>query len=308
MKQLEVRDLPRLARRRADAHKGDFGHVFILAGSRGMVGAAELCARGALRAGAGLVTVGCPESAYPILAGKLTEAMTLPLPETSGGGLALEALEPAAKFAEGCTVVAAGPGLGADPRTAQFVRELATRLDHVLVLDADGLNAFAGHAEKFAERRGPTLITPHPGEMGRLVGATAAEVQLNREKFAAEFAGRFGAFAVLLKGAGTVVTDGERLYVNATGNPGMATGGVGDVLTGVAAALVGQRLDHFEAGALGAYIHGLAGDLAARKFGPVSMLAGDLVECLPAAFESYRTAANLPPRRPNPPAGSAPGG
>ena len=297
MTRLEVRDLPRLTKRRADAHKGDFGHVFIIAGSRGMVGAGCLAAWGALRSGAGLVTYGCPESLYPIFAAKLTEAMGRPLPETSGGSLALSGLEPALKFAEQCTVVAVGPGLGPEPETAQLVRALAARLDHVLVIDADGLNAFAGRAHEFAERKGPTLVTPHPGEMGKLVGLTAAEVQSDREKVAAEFAARFGAFAVLLKGAGTVVTDGERLYLNATGNPGMATGGAGDVLTGVCAALVAQRLDHFAAGALGAYLHGLAGDLAARRLGQVSMLAGDIVESLPAAFENYRTCAALPPRR-----------
>ena len=297
MTRLEVRDLPRLAKRHADAHKGDFGHVFIIAGSRGMVGAGCLAAMGALRSGAGLVTYGCPESLYPIFAAKLTEAMGLPLPETARGSLARSALEPALKFAEACTVVAVGPGLGQEEETAELVRALAARLDHVLIIDADGLNAFAGRAQEFAERKGPTLVTPHPGEMGKLVGLTAAEVQADREKVAAEFAARFGAFAVLLKGAGTVVTDGERLYVNATGNPGMATGGSGDVLTGVAAGLVAQRLDHFAAGALGACLHGLAGDLAARRLGQVSMLAGDIVESLPAAFENYRTSVALPPKR-----------
>ena len=302
MTRLEVRDLPRLGKRRPDAHKGDFGHVFIIAGSRGMIGAACLAAWGALRGGAGLVTVGCPESLYPVFAGKVTEAMALPLPETPGGAIALKAFEPAAAFADKATVVAVGPGLGQGEETAEFVRRLAARLDHVMVIDADGLAAFVGHAEDFSQRKGPTLITPHPGEMGRLVGATAAEVQLAREKVASEFAARFGAFAVLLKGAGTVVTDGTRLYVNATGNPGMATGGSGDVLTGVAAALVGQRLDHFEAGALGAHVHGLAGDIAARKLGQTALIAGDIVECLPAAFETMRTAAAMPARR-SPPRG-----
>lgn len=291
MTRLEVRDLPRLPRRRPDSHKGDYGHVLILAGSRGMAGAGCLAAMGALRSGAGLVTVGCPEGVYPIVAGKLTEAMTLPLPQTAGGSLAAGALDAAVRFAEKCSVVAAGPGLGQDPETAEFVRGLAARLEHVLVLDADGLTAFAGRADDFSRRKGPTLITPHPGEMAALVGSTAAEVQLNREKVAVDFAKRFPAFAVLLKGEKTVVTDGERVYGNATGNPGMATGGSGDVLTGVVAALVGQRLDHFEAGALGACLHGLAGDLAARKYGQVSMIAGDIVECLPAAFESNRASA-----------------
>ncbi len=298
MNRLEVRDLPKLSRRRADAHKGDFGHVFIIAGSRGMAGAGCLAAMGALRGGAGLVTVGCPESLYPIMAAKLTEAMTLPLPATAGGALALAALEPALEFAEKCTVVAVGPGLGHEEETGELVRQLAARVDHVLVVDADGLNAFAGRAKEFAGRKGPTLITPHPGEMGRLAGMTAAEVQMNREKTAVEFAARFEAFAVLLKGAGTIVAERERLYVNSTGNPGMATGGTGDVLTGVCTALVAQRLDHFEAGALGAHLHGLAGDLAARRLGQAGMIAGDVVECLPAAIEQHRTGAALPPRRP----------
>lgn len=297
MKRLELRDLPRLPARRADAHKGDFGHVLVIAGSRGMAGAGCLAAAGALRGGAGLVTVACPQSLYPVCAARLTEAMGLPLPETAAGGIALGALEPALRYAEKCSVVAAGPGLGSEPETAEFVRELAARLDHVLVLDADALSAFAGRKEEFARRKGPTLITPHPGEMARLIGSTAAQVQLNREGVAAELALQFPAFAVLLKGAGTVVTDGEQFYVNATGNPGMATGGSGDVLAGLAAALVAQRLDHFAAGALGAYLHGLAGDLAARKCGQVSMIAGDVVEALPAAFESHRMAQLVPRRR-----------
>jgi NAD(P)H-hydrate epimerase len=283
---IEVRDLVRLPKRRPEAHKGDFGHVFLLAGSRGMVGAGCLAAWGALRGGAGLVTLGCPESLYPIFASKLTEPMGLPLPETAGGGLAASGLDRIVEFAYRCQVVAVGPGLGRDPETAELVRMISARLDHVLILDADALNAFAGRAELFAERKGPTLITPHPGEMGELLGRNAAEVQEHREEAAAEFARRFQVFAVLLKGAGTVVTDGERVFVNPTGNPGMATGGSGDVLTGLAAALVAQRLDHFEAGCLGAYLHGQAGDIAARKYGQVSMTAGDIVSCLPAAIET----------------------
>ncbi len=291
MNRLETRNLPRLAKRRTDAHKGDFGHVFLLTGSRGMVGAGCLSAWGALRGGAGLVTVGCPESLYPVYASKLTEAMGLPLPETKSGGLARKGLERIIEFAYNCKVVALGPGMGRDPETAELVREISCRLDHVLVLDADAIAAFAGCAERFAERKGPTLITPHPGEMGELIGKSAAQVQEDRENVAVEFAKRFEVFAVLLKGAGTIITDGSNLFENSTGNPGMATGGSGDVLTGVVAALVAQRLDHFEAGCLGAYVHGLAGDLAARKYGQISMTAGDIVSCLPAAFESYRTGA-----------------
>jgi len=292
---LEIRDLPKLSRRRTDAHKGDFGHVFLLAGSRGMVGAGCLAAWGALRGGAGLVTVGCPESSYPIFAAKLTEAMGIPLPETPGGGLSRQGLDRIVEFAYKCKVVALGPGLGRDPETAELVRELASRLDHVLILDADAIDAFAGRADRFVERKGPTLITPHAGEMGKLIGSSAAQVQEDRERSAQEFARRFEVFAVLLKGAGTIVTDGNRLFENRTGNPGMATGGSGDVLTGVVAALVAQRLDHFEAGCLGAYLHGLAGDMAARKYGQISMTAGDIVSCLPGAFESYRS--GMIPRR-----------
>ncbi|MHC4915915.1 MAG: NAD(P)H-hydrate dehydratase [Planctomycetota bacterium] len=295
MNRLESRDLPKLPKRRPDAHKGDFGHVFLLAGSPGMVGAGCLAAWGALRGGAGLVTVGCPRSLYPIFAGKLTEAMGMPLPETPGGALSMSGLDQIVEFAYKCKVVAVGPGMGRDPETAELVRALASRLDHVLILDADALSAFAGCAEAFSERRGPTLITPHPGEMGQLTGKSAAQVQEAREGTAAEFAGRFQVFAVLLKGASTIVTDGENLFVNPTGNPGMATGGSGDVLTGMTAALVAQRLDHFESGCLGAYVHGLAGDLAARKYGQISMTAGDIVSCLPAAFESWRT--GVIPRR-----------
>jgi NAD(P)H-hydrate epimerase len=292
---LEVRDLPKLAKRRHDAHKGDFGHVFLLTGSRGMVGAGCLAAWGALRSGAGLVTVGCPESLYSIYASKLTEVMGLPLPETAGGGLSPKGLDRIIEFAYKCKLVAIGPGLGRDPETFELVQELSARLDHVLIIDADALGAFAGCADRFAERKGPTLITPHPGEMGELVGRSAADVQEAREKTAVEFAKRFEVFAVLLKGAETIVTDGQQIFENPSGNPGMATGGSGDVLTGIVAALVAQRLDHLGAGCLGAYVHGLAGDLAARKYGQISMTAGDIVSCLPGAFEGYRT--GVLPRR-----------
>lgn len=306
MNRLEVRDLPRLARRRREAHKGDYGHVFLLAGSRGMAGAACLAALGALRGGAGLVTVGCPESVYPIVAGRAIEAMTMPLPETGSGCLSPEGLDRIVEFAYRCQVVALGPGLGRDPGTAELVRILSARLDHVLIFDADALAAFAGHAELFLERKGPTLITPHPGEMGALFGVSAAAVQEDREAAATDFAARFQVFAVLLKGAGTVVTDGTSLFTCPTGNPGMASGGCGDVLTGLTAALVAQRLDHFEAGCLGAYLHGLAGDIAARRLGQVSLIAGDVVESLPAAFEQHRTMVH--PRRRSGRVGGAPPG
>jgi ADP-dependent NAD(P)H-hydrate dehydratase / NAD(P)H-hydrate epimerase len=294
---IELKDLPKIARRRNDAHKGDFGHVFLLAGSPGLTGAGCLAARGAQRSGAGLVTVGCPRGLYPIFASKLTESMQLPLPENDSGALAMSGLEQILEFADRCKVVAIGPGLSRDPETAELVREISAQLDHVLVLDADAIHAFAGRAEEFSRRKGPTLITPHPGEMGALTGLSTASIQEDRLGSASSLAARFEVFAVLLKGQNSLITDGKQVFNNPTGNPGMATGGSGDVLTGIVAALVAQRLDHFQAGCLGAYVHGMAGDMAASALGQISMTPGDIIDRLAKAFESYRTGVR--PRRPS---------
>jgi len=285
---VELHELPRLPKRREDAHKGEFGHVLVVGGSRVFIGAPCLAAMGALRSGAGLVTVACPESQQPILATKLTEAMTLALPEGAPGSIGRAAWEPLREFAVQADVIAVGPGLGTHEETKALVQRLARDLDHPMVIDADGLNAFAGQLAALSRRRSPTALTPHPGEMGRLAGCTAADVQLAREEKALEVAMRAPRLVVALKGAGSIVTDGERVFVSATGNPGMATGGTGDVLTGVVAALLGQGFDVFSATAIAVHVHGAAGDAAARRTGQMGLIASDLADALPAAIEAYR--------------------
>lgn len=312
--------VPRLARRRDDAHKGDFGRVLIIGGSRGMIGAPALAANAALRAGAGLVTVACPASIQLAVATLCPCATTIPLPEDRAGLLrpmeaarALSArgtLRGSAGDVGEFDVVAAGPGLGRgddafNAAWLNLLRLICKTAARPLVLDADGLNALPvlGGGDAVVRTLAEcglhrAVLTPHPGEMARLRGVTASDVQKSRERIAIDTArmlstARAQATAgnraiVLLKGAGTVVTDGWQLYVNRSGNPGMATGGSGDVLTGVVAALVGQGLSRFDAAVLGAHVHGRAGDLAAAERGRVGMTASDLLEFLPAAFMALR--------------------
>lgn len=279
-----VRRVPRLPRRAADAHKGDFGRVLVLAGSRGMAGAAALAGQAALRAGAGLVTIATPQSLYPIVAVKVTCCTTHPLPETSAGTISERAAGAILELAKSFDVVALGPGLGRHEGTWRLVRLLAAGVRKPMVIDADALNALADKPECLRAAPAPRVLTPHPGEMARLTHLTVAEVQSSRRKVAVWFARHYRA-VVLLKGHGTIITDGARLRINTTGNPGMATGGTGDVLTGVIAALIGQGLSPFDAAVLGAHVHGLAGDLAAREFGEVSMIATDVLGKLPEAMK-----------------------
>ncbi|GIW70970.1 MAG: hypothetical protein KatS3mg102_0512 [Planctomycetota bacterium] len=276
---------PGLPPRPLDAHKGMFGRVLVLGGSTGLVGAAALAAGAALRAGAGLVTVGCPRSVYPILAAKLTDAMTWPLPETEAGTLAPQALPAVLErlATGGADVVALGPGLGREPSTLRFARALIERLTCPWVADADALVALAEEIELLGRTAHPGILTPHPGEMARLAGASTAEVQRDRAATARAFAARFPAHVLVLKGRGTLVALGseQRLWRCEAGNPGMATGGMGDVLTGVIAALLGQGLVPFEAARLGVWAHARAGDLGAEQIGQRGLLASDLLERLP---------------------------
>jgi len=288
----EFRRLP--LRRRPDAHKGDYGHVLIVAGSVGKTGAAILAATGALRVGAGLVTVATPEPALPIVAAGLLEMMTEPLLATEMGSISLRNLE-YERFQEilkGKNVLAIGPGLSTHQETQQFVRTVVEECRLPVVLDADGLNAFAGHADELKRRKGPALaLTPHPGEMARLVGCTTAQVQSDRLKAALEAAARWDAY-VVLKGYHTIIaTPDGRAFVNSTGNPGMATGGTGDVLTGMLAGLTAQfgakEWEHVLG--LGVYLHGLAGDLAAARMGEVPLIASDLIGAIPPAFQQLHS-------------------
>jgi hydroxyethylthiazole kinase-like uncharacterized protein yjeF len=265
-------------------HKGDFGHLLVIAGSEGKMGAAAMCALGALRAGVGLVTVATPRSQNAIIQTLVMEAMSAPLAESSSHTLAEAARPDLLRLAAGKRAVALGPGLSLHPETQALVRALAPQLPCSLVIDADGLNAIAGHETATVTRQEPTVLTPHPGEMARLLGSTVGRVEVDRPAAARETARRYRAW-VVLKGAHTLLADPDgRLWINTTGNPGMATGGTGDVLTGVLGALLAQSLSLPNAATAAIYLHGLAGDLAARQTGEVGMIARDLIAHLPAAF------------------------
>jgi NAD(P)H-hydrate epimerase len=280
-----VTQLPVLAPRPVDGNKGTFGRVLVVAGSRGMSGAAILCGSGALRGGAGLVRVAVPQELLPIVAAANPCYLTAALPQDLVGRIAGHAESELLALAEANDVLAIGPGLGRSDDLAALLARLVAKTERPLVLDADGLNAFQGRADLLRGRAHPLILTPHPGEFARLLGTDVATVQARRQDLAVRFAAEHG-LVLLLKGHGTIVTDGRRVYHNPTGNPGMATGGTGDVLTGLIAALLGQGLEAFAAAQLGAHLHGLAGDMARDDLGEVSLIATDLLDYLPRAFQS----------------------
>ena len=268
-------------KRREDSHKGDFGHVLVIAGSAGYTGAAYLASQAAIRSGSGLVTLAVPESLHAIMARKLTEVMVKPMPETKGRSLSLKAGKELLRFSEKCNSFAIGPGLSQNKETAKLVRSLVAKLDGPIVLDADGINAFCGRASELKKARGALILTPHPGELSRLTGKGVGEIQKNRKDIACEVAGKYN-IVLVLKGRDTVVAGPDgKLYVNKTGNPGMASGGVGDILTGIIAAFLAQGVLEFNAAALGVYFHGLAGDRALKDKGPLGLIATDLLDKLP---------------------------
>jgi len=279
-----VHEVPRLCPRAVAANKGDFGRALIVAGSWGMSGAAVLCASAALRGGAGLVRVAVPQSILPLVAVANPCFMTAGLPQDDKGRLSGAALGELREQLRWCTVGAMGPGLGHNPELGNVLQTLLAETTQPLVLDADALNALVPHLAVLAKRQGPLVLTPHPGEFARLAGLETSAVQARRQELAQRFAQTHRVILVL-KGAGTVVTDGQRVYVNTTGNPGMATGGTGDVLGGLIAALLGQGMEAFAAAQLGVYLHGRAGDLARDRLGEASLIAADLLEYLPAAFK-----------------------
>jgi NAD(P)H-hydrate epimerase len=274
-----------LPERKDDSHKGDYGKVFILAGSVGMTGAAYLTAEAAMRSGSGLVINGIPESLNDIMEVKLTEVMTLPLPEIKARALGAGGKAQILEFAAKCQAVAIGPGLGRNEETMKLVRDLVKELECPVVLDADGIVAFEGKYKLLKKRRSELVITPHPGEMARLTGKSVDEIQDNRVECAKELSAEINA-VVCLKGHKTVVANPEGFcYVNTTGNSGMATGGTGDILTGMIASFLGQGVTAYSAAISGVYVHGIAGDIAASKKGPFCMIAGDMLEYLPLAFD-----------------------
>lgn len=284
-------------RRPRRAHKGNFGHVLVVAGSRGKTGAAAMAGLAALRAGAGLVTVATPESVLPMVATMVAEIMTEPLAETEVGSISSSNFDYGrfTRLLEDKTVLAMGPGLSTHPETIQFVRNVVRQFDLPMLLDADALNALVGQLEVLRERRTRPealglVLTPHPGEMARLLGATPAEVQRERVKVARSFACEYGVF-VVLKGYRTLVAaPNGQVYVNPAGNPGMASGGAGDVLTGLLAGLMAQSgaAPLADILSLGVYLHGRAGDRAAETFGEQPLIARDITDAFPAALQELR--------------------
>ena len=257
------------------AHKGKFGKILLLCGSRGYTGAAALSARGALRSGAGLVFLGVPESIYAIEAVKLDEPVVFPLPDC-GGTLSADAVPEILERLPRLDAVLIGPGLGQSEGTLAAVKAVLENFHGPVVVDADGINNLSRHKDILRGREYPTILTPHDGEFTRLGGVIGPDRSASAEALAKDL----GAI-VLLKGHRTVITDGERTYVNHTGNPGMAVGGSGDVLAGIIVSLLGQGLEPLEAAAAGAWLHGAAGDLCAGEIGQYGMLPSDLVEALP---------------------------
>jgi len=276
------------------ANKGSFGHVLVIGGSLGKAGAAAMAGMSVLRTGAGLSTVATPRSVLSTVAGFHPELMTEPLHETEVGTISLRALEYGLfdQLAKGKTVLAIGPGISRNPETAEFVRTVVGKYAVPTVVDADGLNAFEGVAEKLNGNTVPLVITPHPGEMGRLLGISPTEVQRDRLNIARNFA-RDHELIVVLKGHRTLIAqpNGE-VWVNTTGNPGMATGGTGDILTGMIAGMIGQHTGDLTTAVIAAvYLHGLAGDIANETMGEHSLVATDLIRALPEAIRRVRGAA-----------------
>lgn len=264
-----------LPERDPDAHKGDFGKILLLCGSRGYTGAAALAAMGALRSGSGLVFLGVPECIYGIEAVKLTEPVVFPLPDQDGK-LSREASVLVAEKLPQMDAVLIGPGLGQSEGTLSVVQTVLEQAQCPVVVDADGINLLSRHKDILRGRTAPTILTPHDGEFMRLAG----EIGENR-RAAAEKAARDTNIILLLKGHRTIITNGEETYINPTGNPGMAVGGSGDVLAGVIVSLLGQKLPPLEAAACGAWLHGAAGDICASEIGQYGMLPSDMVEVLP---------------------------
>lgn len=279
-----ITDIPRLAARKPDAHKGDFGKVCVVAGSVGMSGAAAITARSAIRAGAGLTRVAVPRSILSIVAAIEPCFTTIPLDEDKEGRIATSAVTRVLEASRQNDVMAVGPGLGIASGCKAVIEALIGCQGLKMVLDADGLNNLAAIPDWPSMVKASLVLTPHPGEMSRLWRSVYRQLSpADRIALAHKLAGKTNS-VVVLKGHKTVVADAKRVYVNTTGNPGMATGGSGDVLTGVIAALMGQELAPFEAAVLGVYVHGMAGDIAAQRVGEVSLMATDIVEALPKAF------------------------
>lgn len=267
--------LAKLPVRDSKGHKGDYGRLLLLCGSRGYTGAAALAAMGALRCGAGLVYLAVPECIYEIEAVKLTEPVVIPLP-SEGNTLSVDAVKPVLKLLKKMDAVLIGPGLGISEGTFAVIQAVLSEFCGPVVIDADGINALKKHKDLLRGREAPTIITPHPGEFTRFCGHEIRDRIADAKQLAQEMH-----VTVLLKGHGTVITDGQTVFVNPTGNPGMAVGGSGDVLAGIITGLLGQGLIPLDAAACGAWLHGAAGDACALKLGQYGMLPSDMLMELP---------------------------
>jgi hydroxyethylthiazole kinase-like uncharacterized protein yjeF len=277
--------------RQPDSNKGNFGHALVVAGSLGKAGAAVMTALGALRAGAGLVSVATPNSLVPIIQQHVFEAMCVSSAESIDGTLGIGAEDELLKAAAKMSACVIGPGLSTHYETVRVVRNFVQRLAVPAVIDADGLNALVGSLDVLRKTKAPLIMTPHPGEMGRLLDISSREVQKDRIGVASSFAVKYKV-TLVLKGAGTVVAAADgRAFINSTGNPGMATGGTGDVLSGMIAGFLAQGYPSTQAACLGVYLHGLAGDLAAKEKGEMAMIAGDLIEKIPDAIKEIADSA-----------------
>lgn len=284
----KIDTVPKLEPRASEAHKGNFGKVCIIAGSLGMSGAAALAGRSALRSGAGLVRVAIPKSILPIVASIEPSFTTISLAEDTHGKISGNAINTILEIVNDNNILAIGPGLGTSRDIRSILEVLLKQNDLKLVIDADGLNNLAA-IKNWPEKLNANLIlTPHPGEMKRLWSELFREPLPNeRLEQAVQFARKTNS-TIVLKGAGTIVSDSEKYYINTTGNPGMATAGSGDVLTGVITALLGQGMSNFDAAVSGVYIHGLAGDIAAEKLGQIGMITTDIIDNLPYAFKKMQ--------------------
>lgn len=283
----EVAALPELPAREHSAHKNNCGRVLVIAGSGGMCGAGMLAANSALRSGAGIVTWALAQSLSVHADFACPEVIILPIPHTAQHSPALAAREHLLEAAREAQAVIIGPGLPVAGETGELIRLLVPEISSPLLIDAGALRAISGDVQLIAKRTAPTVLTPHPGEMSQLCGLQVSQLQEDRTGTAARYAAESGA-VVLLKGPGTVISDGRRVRINTTGNPALATAGSGDVLSGVIAALLAQGLAAFEAACLGAHLHGAAGDIARERGGLHGVIAGDVAACLPGAFMAYR--------------------
>ncbi len=276
------------AARKRDSHKGTFGHLLILSGSIGKTGAASMAAKAALKMGAGLVTVGTPESCLPMIARSMVELMTEPLPETEKGTLSTDALERILDLLEGKDGLMLGPGISTHSSTAELILSLLPQIEVPMMIDADALNILASQPQVLKSIHQPTVLTPHPGEFARLANLTTKEVVENKLELAPRFAQKYGLYLVL-KGYRTLIATPEGyMYINPTGNPGMATAGTGDVLSGMIASMMIQEEDLLEAILSAVYAHGLSGDIGVEKMGERTLTAGNLITHLPSALKRLR--------------------